>query len=129
MIAAATASCSSTQRVATLEIETPCFAAIVPAAPQNALEGLPAAGSVDEALVFGAAPVGDVGRLGLAKPFVGEEAAAQRAVGEQLHALVAAERGKLAGGAAVDQREGHLVGGERHAVGQRQRADARRRNW
>ena len=52
---------------------------------------------------------------------LGEEAAAQRAVGEQLHALVPAQRGKRAGRAAVDQRERNLVGGDRHAVGQRQR--------
>ena len=58
-------------------------------------------------------------RLRLAKPFLRKEAAAERAVGEQLDALLAAERGELAGGAAVDQREGDLVGGEGNAVGER----------
>ena len=58
-------------------------------------------------------------RLRLAQPFLGEKAAAERAVGEQLDALLAAERREVAGRAAVDQREGHLVGGERNAVGER----------
>ena len=88
---------------------------------QNALEDLPAAGRIDEALVFGAAPVGNVGRFRPAQPFVGEKAAAQRSVGQKLDALVSAKRGQRAGRAAIDQRKRNLVGGERHAVGQRER--------
>ena len=54
--------------------------------------GLPAAGGIDEALVFRAAPVGHRSRLGLAEPALRQEAAAERAIGEQLHAAFAAER-------------------------------------
>ena len=119
MIAAATASCSSTQRVATLEIETPCFLPISAAAakmPWNACQ--PPATSMKR-LYLERLQSAMVSRLGLAQPFVREEAAAERAIGEQLDALLAAERRQVAGRATVDQREGHLVGGDRHAVGQR----------
>ena len=120
MIAAATASCSSTQRVATLEIETPCLLADFCRPPPECpgTPSQPPAASMKR-LYFERLQSAMSLRLRLAQPFVGKEAAAQRAVGEQLHALFAAERRKLAGRAAVDQREGHLVGGERDAVGQR----------
>ena len=60
-------------------------------------------------------------RLGRAEPALGQEAAAERAVGEQPHAGLAAELGEGTGGAAVDQRERDLVAGQRDAVGERER--------
>ena len=59
---AATAGWSRTQRVATLERETPCLRAISGRRGEDALEGVPAAGGVDEAAVLGAAPVGHLAR-------------------------------------------------------------------
>ena len=44
---------------------------------QQRLERIPTAGGIDEALVFHAAPVGDLLRLRLAQPFFGNEAAAK----------------------------------------------------
>ena len=83
---AATAGCSSTQRVATLAMETPCFAAISAHAARMALEHLPAADPVDEALVLHRAPVGEVARrrLRLAEPFLAQQPAGERAVGQKL---------------------------------------------
>ena len=55
-------------------------------------------------------PVGDAVGLVAIEPALGQEAAAERAVGEQPCAVALADSGELAGGAAVEQREGHLVG-------------------
>ena len=86
---AATAGCSSTQRVATFAIETPCLPRDRGERAQNVLQHVPAADLVDEALVFHLAPVGDVAgrRLRPAEPFLGEQAAGERAVGEELEPL------------------------------------------
>ena len=87
------------------------------ACDQNVLKRLPAAGSIDETLVFRTAPVGDRGGLRGTQPFVAEEAATKRAIGEQFYAGALAKLRKRTGRAAVDQREGNLVRGEGDTVG------------
>ena len=85
---------------------------------QDGLQHAPAADRIDEALVLHLAPVGDGGRrrLGRAQPFVGEQPAGKRAVGQQLHAVSEAERAHLLAGAAIEQGEADLVGGDLDAV-------------
>jgi hypothetical protein len=71
---------------------------------------------VDEALVLRLAPIPDVRGLGLADPAIREEAAAQRAVGEEPHAVFEAKGAHLLGGTAIKEREAHLVRNHRKAV-------------
>ena len=85
---------------------------------QDFLEDAPAADRIDEALVFHRAPLVERvrGGFGPAQPFLGQQAAGQRAIGEQLDALSRAERRHLFAGAAVEQRVADLVGGDARAV-------------
>ncbi len=101
----------------------------LPGRAEQALEGRPAAGDVDEALVLAAAPVRRRRRLLLAEPAVGQEAAAERAIDQQLHALLFAQRREVAGRPTVDERERDLVGERVECRRRARRADAPRRNW
>ena len=83
---------------------------------QNALEDGPSADGIDETLVLHPAPIGEIGRLGRAKPAARQEAAGQRAIGEQADGVGAAERAHHAGRAAVEHREGDLVRDDRDAL-------------
>ena len=83
---------------------------------QDGLQHGPAADRVDEALVLHLAPVADRGGLGLADPAVAEEAAGQRAVGEEPDPALEAEPAHLLAGAPVQEREADLVGHDRKAV-------------
>ena len=115
---AATAGCSSTQRVATLA--TRRRASSRPArAPPGWSAARPSRRSASmKRLYFILLQSRDIGRrrLGRADPALGEEAAGQRAVGQQPHPVLAAERAHLLAGAAVEQREADLVGGDPDAV-------------
>ena len=79
---------------------------------------VPAADLLDEAAVFHLAPVGDVGGggLGLAEPLLVEQPAGQRAVGEELHAVLEADGAHLFRGAPVEHGEADLVRSDRDAV-------------
>ena len=87
---------------------------------QHALVRGPSADGLDEAAVFGLAPVGGIAGIGLSKPALAEEAARQRTVGQQLDATGLAQRTHAAGGAPVQQGKRHLVGGNRQAMAQQQ---------
>ena len=87
---------------------------------QHGLQHGPAADGVDEAPVLHLAPVADRGGLGLADPAVAEEAAGQRAVGEQPDPALQAEPAHLLAGAPIQQREADLVGHDRKAVDDQQ---------
>ena len=85
---------------------------------EDRLECAPAAGGVDEALVFHLAPVGDLiaRRLRPAEPALGHQAAGERAVGEQPNAVLEAEGAHLARRAAIEEREAHLIADDGNAV-------------
>ena len=87
---------------------------------QDGLQHGPAADRVDEALVLHLAPVADRGGLGLADPAVAEEAAGQRAVGQEPDPALQAEPAHLLAGAPVQEREADLVGHDREAVDDQQ---------
>ena len=84
---------------------------------EHALQGVPAADLLDEAAVLHLAPVGDVGGggLGLAEPFLVEQPAGQRAVGEELHAVLEADGAHLLRRAPVEHGEADLVRNDRDA--------------
>ena len=85
---------------------------------KNRLQGRPAAGGVDEALVLHLAPVVDLvaRRLRAPKPSLGEKASGERSVGEQAHAVFEAKRAHLARRPAVEKRKADLVGDDLDAV-------------
>ena len=116
MITAPTAAWSSTQRVATLAIETRCLRATPSSASSSRWRQRPAARGVDEAPILQLAPVRDRGGLGRAQPALRQKAAAERAEGQQLHAKLGADRAHPPRRPAVEQREAHLVGRDLDAV-------------
>ncbi len=119
MITAATESWSSTQRDATLEIETRCLRAISPAAASTPWKAAQPPAASMKRRYFIRLQSGDRLGLGLAQPFFGEEAAAQRAVGQEPHTALPAKFAQRPCRTPVDQRERHLVGEDGDAVGQR----------
>ena len=99
-----------------LVTEAWCFSAMAARVARRRLEARPAARGVDEALVLHAAPVGDLGGFGLAEPAVGEEAAAERAEGEDGDVVLQRDLRERARGAAVEEGEADLVRGDLDAV-------------
>ena len=86
--------------------------------PQHALQGGPAAHGVNEAAVFHLAPVAHFKGCFLAQPALTQEAATERAVGQQPDIAREAQLRHCAGSAPVQQRQAHLVGGNGQPVRQ-----------
>ena len=84
---------------------------------QDGLQDVPAAGRLDETAIFLLAPVVDRAGFGPVQPAVGEKAAGKRAVGQELAAVLQAKRGHVFGGAAVEQRDADLIGGNVDVLG------------
>ena len=82
---------------------------------QHALQRTPSAGDPQEAAVLHQRPCGEALpiRLRRSEPALGEPAASQRAVRQQVHAVLDAERRQPARRTLIEQRERHLV---RHDV-------------
>ena len=106
-------------------------AATPSSAASRRLERRPAADRVDEALVFRSCSSRRSRRPRLRPPSQRsrQQAAGQRAIGEQAHAVLEAERAHLARRAPVEQRERHLVGDDRECRASPAGADGRCRNW
>src|SRR5882724_4359815 len=83
---------------------------------EDALERLPAADRRDEALVLHLAPIADLAGLRGAEPALRQEAAAERAVGQQLDVVRQAEFAHRLAGAAIKKREADLVRDDADAV-------------
>ena len=79
---------------------------------QERLEGFPAAGGVDEALVFHLRPGLQAisGRFRFPQPALAQESPRHRSEGQQLHPMALAQFAHRPPGALVDQRIAHLVG-------------------
>src|SRR6266436_10130236 len=83
---------------------------------EDPLQHVPPADRVDEALVLRLAPVGNVRRLGSIDPSITEEAAGEHAVGQELHAGLAADCRHAPGRPAIEQRKRYLVRDHGNAV-------------
>ena len=127
----ATAGRSRIERIATAAMPTPVLAGDPRDGGKQLLEQRPAAPGIDHLLVFAQRGRVQLGSAGLGAPeiFFGQQAAENRAVGQQSDAVLAAPRRHAPVGTPIDERILHLVRDDRDAVfGDDPRA-ARCRNW